>query len=194
MSKVPVDPNGSPLVNSADPGVHTHFLYRASTLANSDVTGAIVHITEHGISKGIRIYTALASAAGLTALSDFVPASRIGIRESSEDAIATQAISGDLNPADSFLGLWLGLYPVFTKAWMPANYYLIFAGNELEKPLAMREREQSSLRGLVTVPADMAQYPLGFRTFESEFGFGAFSRAMASVLYIGNTSWSDATI
>jgi hypothetical protein len=180
----PAMPDGSAVAGS-----HDHYNYRASTLAASDITAAIADVTEHGYTKGIKLVINLADKAAITALSTSFTANASPLVDlAASAAVGKIMLTDDLQ--NQMIGVWDKTVEVWVKPWGLANYPLVYAAGEPEKPLAFRQREQDSLKGL-RLNAQYGDYPLIAQTMDAEFGFGVFNRLAAAVCYIGNTSWSD---
>lgn len=175
---------------SFDGASHTHYAARISTLAASDITTLVSNVTEHGHTRGLMLVIALADKATVAALgSPYVALGNAVIAYNNTDTTKMMLDNSDLN--NQMIGFW-GDIPVWVKPYAVANYILCISGDG-EKPLGFRQRAQSSLQGLRLV-AEIPGYPLVSKSFEAEFGVGVNCRTAGAVLYIGNTTWADATI
>lgn len=185
-----VIPN-SPAGVSFDGASHTHYLARASTLANSDIDGIVSTVTEHGHTQGLILVIALADKAAISALTGFKKLSSPELIYNVTDATVAKIDMGDLE--NQMIGLWNETIPVWVKPWAIANYVLCVATGAAEKPLVFRQRPQGGLQGLRIV-AEINDYPLIAKSMEAEYGFGVWNRTAGSILYTGATSWANPTI
>jgi hypothetical protein len=175
---------------------HTHYLARTSTLANADIEGVINHVREHG-GKGIKVFINADNAAAITALSGFKALSS-GLLVAGLDSTVAKNNSND-DPNDCHIG-YFSVAGVLFEVWIkpaqliPANYVMAVATSpDNEKALGFRQLVQPQMRGLHMMPA-LSNNVLRVDEMEGYYGFGANGRASAAILYIGNTSWADATI
>jgi len=176
--------------NSFTASSHTHYIAKAaSSLANTDIDGLVTKVTEHGHTRGLMLVIALANKATVTALTGFTPLGSAVMVYNATDTTKTVLDNTDLN--NQHIGYW-GDIPVWVKPYAVSNYVLCVSVDG-EKPLGFRERKQDSLKGLRLV-SDVPGYPLVSKSFEAEFGIGVNCRTAGAVLYIGGTSWADATI
>lgn len=169
---------------------HTHYLARTSTLANADIDGAISTVTEHGMTKGVKIFVNSANIAAVMALSK---AKALDSSLMAYAGVSSTIAKLDMSDTSNYLaGYWAGLYEIHVKPsqMIPSGYILVCATEEVEKPLAFRQLAQSELQGL-RIDAPMASHPLVAQNMEAIFDFGVFNRLSASVLYVGNTTWAN---
>lgn len=188
-----VNADGQPIPDfegkSFDGSTHTHYLARASTLANSDINGLVSTVTEHGHTRGLMLIVSLASKASLTALSGFTPLGNAVMVYNATDTTKVTLDNTDLN--NQHIGFW-GDIPVWVKPYAVDNYILCIC-TEGEKPLGFRQRPQDSLKGLRLV-SEIPGFPLVSKSFEAEFGLAVNARTAGAVLYIGGTTWANPTI
>lgn len=190
-----VNADGQPIPNSPagvvfDPNTHTHYIARVGSLAATDIDAVIATVTEHGHTRGLKLYINSADAAAIRALTaGFIALSDSGIVYNATDATRISADFSDLE--DQLIGFWrhTGI-EIWVKPWVPANYVLAFASDTAESVLARRVPLLETQRGLRLMPA-IPSYPLVADNFESMYGFGAWNRTAAAVLYIGATTWAN---
>lgn len=176
--------------NSFNKATHTHYLVQAdTTLASSDVTGLINHVAEHG-GKSLKIYVNYADASKLSALSGFVGLASSVIVYNNSD-VSRFVNDPEADPYNKLIGHFAEI-PVYTRSWVPAGYVLCFASDVNEKVLAMRVRPQAALQGL-RIDSKFINAPLQADNFRSEYGFGAYGRQNAAILYLSNTAYVNPT-
>lgn len=184
-SVIPDSPGGQTF-NGAS---HTHYLARASTLANSDIDGLISTITEHGLTRGLKIILNKADVAGVTALSKFIPMGDPGLIYTASNVTQRKLDFSDLE--NQLIGFWGNTsVEVWVKPWGVDDYIFAYASGESEKVLVRRQRPVASLTGLRIIER-VPGYPLVTENTEAEYGFGVWNRLAGAVLYIGGTSWTN---
>lgn len=186
-STIPVAPDGT----TFDGSTHTHYLARASTLANTDIDGVLDTVAEHGLNAGLKLFINKAQVSDLSGISStkFVPLSSAFISYNASDSTIVRM---DLSDTANYLaGYWDGKYEVWVKSWIPANYILAAAVDEPEKPLGYRQLP--GLQGL-RIDAEYEQFPLIAKNMVAQFGFGVWNRLAGAVLYIGATSWANPSL
>lgn len=184
-SVIPNSPGGA----TFDGSTHTHYIARASTLANSDIDGLISTITEHGHTKGLKIILNKADVAGVVALTKFIQLGDPGLIYSGNNVTQRKLDFSDLE--NQLIGFWgNSSVEVWVKPWGVDDYIFAYASGETEKVLVRRQRPVASLTGLRIIDR-VPGYPLVTENTEAEYGFGVWNRTAAAVLYIGNTSWAD---
>jgi hypothetical protein len=188
---IPLGPNGESFTASS----HTHYLARVSTLAASDITGAINTVIEHHAMGRPMLYINRANEAALRAFTgagEFLAYQPVTIQPGAD---TMQAMGGTLPgaPLDNRpIGIWgTSNTEVWVKPWIPANYMFTFVMGA-PAPLVYRTREAGG--GGLVVAAEDEHYPLRARTLESEFGFGVWTRTNGAVLYVGGTTYTAPTI
>lgn len=168
---------------------HTHYLARTSTLANADIDGAITHVTHHGHVNDVRVFINSTNIAGVTALSKFKALD--SVRIVSGTGYTVDKLDNKAPANNRFIGIWDNQYDVWVKdSITPANYVLVAACGEPEKPLAFRQLPMASLQGL-RFSGQASGIALVSEKAEAIEDFGVWNRGMASVLYIGGTSWAN---
>lgn len=184
-------PDG-PNAEQFDASTHTHYLARVSTLAISDVVGAINTVVEHGHGTAVKVAINKADETAwraLTGSNGFVayPDPRLIYRNTDTPGQTLDISRTDNRP----IGV-IGSAELWVKPWIPANYALVWDA-EGPKPLAFRQRAQTSLQGL-RIAATNSSFPLTAQYMESEFGLGVWNRTNGAVLYTGGTTYTDPTI
>lgn len=186
-SVIPDAPDGT----AFDGATHTHYIARAAALANTDVDAALTKVSEHGLTSGLKLFVNKANVSDLSGIGStkFTPLSSAFINYSASDSTVVRM---DMSDTSNYLaGYWGGLYEVWVKPWVPANYILAVSTDEAEKPLGYRQLP--GLEGL-RIDAENSQFPLIAKNMVAQFGFGVWNRLAGSVLYIGGTSWVNPTI
>lgn len=175
---------------SFDGASHTHYKAKAgASLANADIDGLVSNVTEHGHTRGLMLVVSLANKAAITALTGFTPLSSKVMVYNATDSTVVKLDTTDLD--NQHIGYW-GDIPVWVKPYAVENYVLCIT-TEGEKALGFRQRKQDSLKGLRLV-SEIPSFPLISKSFEAEFGVAVNSRTSGAVLYIGGTTWANATI
>ena len=169
---------------------HTHYVARASTLADSDINSLVSNITEHGHTTGLQIAINIAQKDTVANLAGFTPLGSALMAYNATDTTKLTLDNKDLN--NQCIGIWNHSIPVWVKPWVPANYILCLSA-DAEKPLGFRQEKNPALRGL-RLASTMPNYPLLSETYESTYGFGVNARSSAAILYVGATSWANPTI
>jgi hypothetical protein len=166
-------------------GSHNHYLANAS-LTNAAVAGLINTVAEHSLNANIKIWINKADEAAYHALTDFRPHIDIRERPRLDQNVSALALdTGNVN--NRAIGLINGA-EVWIKPWMVANYSVAVNLSAADKPLKKRETVQAARRGLRPI-AEVANFPLQANVFEALFGFGAFNRGAAAVLFHAGASY-----
>lgn len=182
---IPNGPNGEVF----DGATETHYLanngWTAGTLA-----AAINDVIEHGHGGLVKVAINKADETAVRALTGFeaYPDPRIVYR-----ATDTPGKTLDISRLDNrAIGIFEGA-EVWVKSWVLDNYPFIWDSDSPKKPLAMRQRTQTTLQGL-RLAAENSDYPLLVKFMEAEFGFGVWTRTNGAVLYTGGGSYVNPTI
>lgn len=186
---IPDGPNGE----TFDGASHTHYVGRASLDAANMITD-INSVIEHGHGASVRVAINRADEAAFRALTGFVayPDPRIAIGTISS-ATGSPAQTLDISRLDNrAIGVFGGA-EVWVKSWAIANYPFVWDAGASEKPLAFRQRSQTSLQGL-RMAANIPDHPLYVDFMEAEFGIGAWTRTNGLVVRTNNGTWGDPTI
>lgn len=176
---IPDGPNGEKF----DGATHNH--YRATTATSgaglaTALDALIETVVEHGHGGEVRLYINRANAAAVQELPKFKALLPVAIVAGIQNDHARGAL--DITRTDNReIGFYDG-FPVWTKPWVPADYYVCNAAGSVAKPLKMRVPKQQSLRGLRRV-AQYGNHPLHTEHLEALFGFGGWTRTAAAVLY-----------
>lgn len=185
-SDIPEGPNGEVF----DGSTHSHYNANSS-LTETVLDATITDVIEHGNGGEIIIGVNVSDTATISGLTNFVPLTAPNIIAPTDAASTIERL--DTSRVDNrLIGYYKG-YPVWTKVWVPADYLIVWDRSAMEKPLAMRQRNQETMQGL-RVAAELDTFPLHAKYFEREFGIGVWGRSSAAVLDFGNASYTDPTI
>jgi hypothetical protein len=176
-SVVPSAPDGTTFATT-----HQHYAGTAgAALAYTDIDTLLSNVTEH-LLKGVGLFINVSNVATLVALASTkftaLTLAVVAVPGRTSGTIETANVEDD--PANKLVGYWAG-YPVYTRSWVPANYYLALATQSPAKPIVHRIDKFAGLNGLRLV-AQTAMHPLTAQTWEAEVGFGAWGRNAAAVL------------
>ncbi len=181
----------SPAGVTFDGATHDHYDGEASLTATF-VDNMVSDVTEHGNTKGLKIFVSLTDAAAVTALTGYT-----ALPDSETQTLLTQLVTGrtsDISDLENrMIGFWKGGIGIYVKPFMIASYLMCVATQMPEKTLLYRQRPQASLQGW-RVAAPYAEYPLVSEFAEVECGFNVFNRTMAAILYTGNATYAVPTI
>ena len=183
-AEIPDGPNGE----SFDGATHTHFLFSGS-LTNAAMVALIDTVTEHGHTRGVRLYINKGQETTMRGLTDFEPYvdPRVTFR-ATDTAARTLDLSNSGNRA-------IGIFKeaeVWVKPWVPSNYQFCFALGS-GRPLKFRQHHVSQVRGL-RIAFEMDDYPLRANELEAYFGFGAWERTNGAANFSNGGSYTDPTI
>lgn len=175
---IPNGPNGEEFTASS----HTH--YNASaTLTAAALQANIDDVVEHGHGGKVVLYINRSNEAAVRALTGFEGYidPRIIPSTAADRARGTLDITRmDNRPIGVF-----GAAEVWTKPWVPANYYLCFDLADPRKPLAFRESAVAGESGLqLAGPRRLEAHPLMADFYESFFGVGVWTRTNGAVLFV----------
>ena len=174
---VPSAPDGTAFATT-----HQHYTGTAgASLAYTDIDALIANVTEHQL-KGVGLFINVADVATLTGLASTkftaLTLAVVAVPGRTSGTVMTADVEDD--PANKLVGYWAG-YPVYTRSWVPDNYYVAMATQSAEKPLVHRVDKFAGLNGLRLV-AQTGMHPLTAQTWEAEIGFGAWGRNAAAFL------------
>jgi len=187
-ASVPVNSQGTSFAS------HTHYkaVAASGSPTNAEIDALVSNVTEHDLTEGVGIYINASNVSKLEAISS------TKFKKLRSDLMvynASDVTRDALNVTDISnyqVGIWDGLYPVFVKPWIPANYILALAIGD-DKPLAWRELPFSNMQGL-KLDAMVSAMPLVAQNAVRFAGVGVLNRSAGAVLYIGGTSWANPTI
>lgn len=182
---IPNGPNGETFTAST----HDHYL-STGTAAVADYNGTVDTVLEHGHGGYIKLCINKADQATVVALTGYNAYidPRIQLPGAATVGVPTKRL--DITRLDNRpIGL-LGEAEVWVKSWVPATYFFAFDAADSRKPLAFRQRAQTSLQGL-RLAAEFDTFPLQTQYMEAEFGIGCLTRSNGAVLYTGNDTWAD---
>lgn len=176
--RIPMSPEGQTF--GAD---HTHYLAGALDAANIDA--AVETVMEHGHTGQVVIYLNRLNQDALAALPDYTPAQVPLLTVGSGETVANFTLDNSRQD-NRRIGVWRGLYEVWVKPWVPANYLFVH-DTQGPKPLALRNPAQATLTGLRLV-GDIDMFPLRANYYERRFGVAVRERTNGAVLYFGGGS------
>lgn len=176
---IPVNRNGT----TFDGATHTHYLATASTSGsglNTALVALIDHVVEHDHGGALRLYINRAQESTVRGLADFSPYVEAGIIPGTASDRANGTL--DMSRVDNrAIGRFHGA-EVWTKPWMPAEYYFAFDSSDARKPLRMRIPPERQLQGLY-LDTENELFLLHARHMSSLFGFGAWTRTNGAILW-----------
>lgn len=182
----PPSPAGATFV-----GTHDHYTF-ATPLTNLSVQIMVDNVEEHGNTKGVKIFIALANKAAFEALTDYTKLTQSFILPNSlgdpETVLRRNAVTTDLE--NGLIGYWKGGEEVWVKPFMKAKYLMCVATAMDEKVLAYRTPAFAGLKGL-RIEAPLPDYPLYAQEMTAQFGFGVLNRGMAAMTEIDATWTAD---
>jgi hypothetical protein len=161
---------------------HQHYAGTVgAALAYTDIDTLIANVTEH-LHKGVSLFINVSNVATLTNLAStkFVALTLavVAVAGRTSGTVETASVTDD--PANKLVGYWAG-YPVYTRSWVPANYYVAMATQTAEKPLVHRIDTISSLNGY-HLEFDRPGDPWSSKFWAAYVGFGAWNRSAAAFL------------
>lgn len=183
-ANIPGGPNGE----TFDGSTHTHYNANASLTAAAFLDN-IRDVVEHG-NGGVRVVINAADETAVSALTGFKALSDARFVYNATD-VTKQTL--DLSRLDNRMVGYFGAAEVWVRPWGIANYALAYDPSASQKPLAFRQRAQSTLQGL-RMAAETPMHQLYARFMEDEFGVGVWNRTAAAVLYFAGASYTDPTI
>lgn len=182
---IPNGPNGE----AFDGATHTHYVGEASLTA-AFLKAIINDVIEHGHGGAVKVAINKTDETAVRALTGFVayPDPRIIYR-----ATDTPGQTLDISRLDNrAIGIFEGA-EIWVKSWAIANYVYVWDSASPNKPLAFRQRSQTSLQGL-RLAAKNSAYPLYAEYYESEYGISVWTRTNGAILYFANATYADPTI
>jgi len=183
--QIPEGPNGE----AFDETTHTH--YDANNgLAAANVKATIEDVIEHGHGAAVKVAINKTNETAVKALSGFEAYQdpRMILRVTDAPGKTLDISRLDNRAIGSFEGA-----EVWGKPWALASYALAWDASSPDKPLAYRQRTQTSLQGL-RVAAVNSSYPLTAEFMEAEFGLAVWTRTNGAVLYFGGAQYTDPTL
>ena len=183
---VPDSPAGASFANN-----HTHMLAE-NIVTGADINALIDTVTEHGNTKGLKLYVNAADKAAVAALTTwYTPLSNALLSYSGVTSTLVKLDSVDLE--NQMVGYWNNNVEVWVKPWAVDGYLLCVATGMPEKALGYRQRPQPALQGW-RICAQYSNHPLIAEYAKAEFGFGVFNRTMGAVDYMDNDTWANPSI
>lgn len=176
---IPEGPNGE----TFDAATHSHYNATADVTAAGLAAGLdalIEDVVEHGHGDELVIYINRANADEVQALPKFKALQPIRIIPGTAEDRASGTL--DITKADNReIGVYNGV-SVWTKPWVPVDYYVCTAKGDARKPLRYRQPAIPALQGLRRV-AEFGNHPLHTQYMEAFFGVGAWTRTNGGILY-----------
>lgn len=182
---IPPGPNGE----TFDGTTHTHYLATAA-LVVANLTAALETVLEHFASGEVEIDINRAQETAVRALAGFNALQQVNIVPATTSPAITSPRLNTIALYNRQIGDFSGA-EVWVRPWVPANYIVIFIKGQ-GQPLAVRSRTATSNN--LVLAADDEKYPLRAKTFEREFGVGAWTRTAAAILYTGGGTYTSPTI
>lgn len=188
----PPSPHGVAFANT-----HDHYNGDA-VLAQADILANIVHLEEHGNTKGVKICVNIADKAvfataanvGSTTFIPLTPAFIVDTTWGSAETSKKYSLE-TVDLENQHIGNMVTGEEVWVKPWVPLHYYCYVATGMPDKVLGFRERPGAS--GLRIIGKD-PDYPFLSDTGNAYFGYGVWNRGMAVIGYDQNDTWADPTI
>lgn len=179
------------VMTGADVGAtDTHFLPQAGAgLLLATVQTVYTEITEHPENGGeVTMFVPSNQRSAVEGLTGFYPVRdpNVQLGTGTSQLVGTDGLNG---PGELFG--YVG--KVFMREWRQLpNDYCIAIATEGEKPLAMREDDESDLRGFR--PAEeRSEFPYWENQYIRRFGTGAWNRVGAVVVRVNNASYAVPT-
>lgn len=191
---IPNGPNGETFTAST----HTHYDAIDWGAANAAARIAAIQalfqdVIEHGHGADVRLYVNRAQETDLRALTpNFTPLPPPNIEYRVTDTPVQRL---DITRADNRLIGFFDGFPVYTKTWVPASYFLAFSAGAppTNKPLRYRIPVLVSERGLF-VAGEIITHPLQARYMNFYHGFGVKDRTNGAVLFLGGGTYTVPTL
>jgi hypothetical protein len=187
---IPDGPNGEEF----NPATHNHYLGLAAGYTQQQLAAKLKEliqtVVEHDHGDGVQLYISRANESEVTELPGFLKAQpNYVIQSITQDRIAVPLDTTKLD--NRRIGYFEGA-EVWTKPWVPANYYFAFAQNVTEenKPLAFRESRIETRRGMKPA-AVLETHPLHAELMEWYLGIGANDRSNGATLFVGNATYQS---
>ena len=179
------------VMSGADVGAtDSHFIPQSgASLLIATVQAVYTDITEHPENGGeVTMFIPSNQRTAVEAMTGFKPVldPNISVGSATDTLVGTDGLAG---PGELFG--YVG--KVFMREWrqLPSDYCIAIA-TQGEKPLAMREDEESDLRGFR--PAEeRSDFPYWENQYIRRFGTGAWNRVGAAVVRVNNASYAIPT-
>lgn len=179
---IPNGPNGE----TYDGATHTHYNANA-TLTAAAVTATINDVVEHGHGSMVKVGINLADETAFRALTGFVAYADPRLIYVATDVPGQRL---DISRMDNrAIGIF-GAAEVWVKSWVPANYLVVWAAGDGNKPLVFREHPNAAFRGL-RLAATFDAYPLYAEWMEAYHGVAVWTRTNGAVLRFNDAAYAD---
>lgn len=191
-AQIPDAPDGTSFTGAS----HQHYNGMTGTsVAASDVTTMVNHVTEHGHTAGLMIAVSQADAPTLQALTGFITVQDAGLVNPYP---TTQTFMNATAPNlgnNRIIGCWRNSsVEIWIKPWAVTGRWSCWATGSREKPLGYRQPAFAGLQGYRLNSQD-TQLSIVAQLLEAEFGFGVWDRTAAAFLDIVNqATYTDPTI
>jgi len=179
VGTIPDSPAGATFATT-----HTHLLAE-NTVTNADVDAMVTMVTEHGNTKGLKIFLNAADKAAFVALTEFTALSSPLLVYAGITSTLDKLDNGDLE--NQKIGYWNNYIPCYVKPWAVDNYLLCVATDMPEKALGYRTD------GPWKIAATYSDYPLIAEYAKAKFGFAVWNRTMGAVDYMNSDTWATPT-
>lgn len=187
---LPLDPAG----NSFNGATHTHYLATASLTA-ANLQALIETVVEHFATGKAVVYINRAQETVVRGLTGFVPYTVQGVLQpvTAVRTVDLLALNDQLlyNRAIGIFSSGGVSAEVWVKPWPPANYMFAYIQGA---PLPLVRRTRTAASGGLTLVYEDEEHPLRAKSWESEFGFGVWTRTNGAVMYIAGGAYVDPTI
>ncbi len=160
---------------------HQHYVGTVGgALAAADIDALISNVQEHGLN-GLELRI---NESDVATLANLASTKFEALRHTVLIGDFGETVTGD-DPANWVLGnrlagYWNGI-PVWTKVYVPDNYYLCIAAGADEKPL-VRRVDPDYGSGAIVPNVQYGDSVLTAQEFMQAFGFGAYNRAACAFL------------
>lgn len=191
---IPNGPNGETF-NAA---THTHYDGIDWSAADAAariafIQGLIQDVVEHGHGDDVRLYINRAQAADVRALTpNFAPLLVPNVVPAPGGTATVGEGRLDITRLDDILIGYFDGVGVWTKPWVPANYFFVSAYGDARKPLRYRQSMIAQERGLF-LAGEIVTHPLQARYMEAFHGFGVLNRTNGAIGYLGNATYAVPT-
>lgn len=183
---IPNGPNGEEF----DGATHSHYLANNGWDA-AFLTSAINDVVEHGHGAYIKVCINRANETTVKGFTGFTPYEDPRLVLGIADNHAGERL--DISRLDNrAIGIF-GAGEVWVKSWVPAGYVFIYDAGAPDKPLAYRQRAQTSLQGL-RFASSLDAFPLHAQVMEAEFGVGVWTRTNGAAVHFGAGTWADPSL
>jgi len=166
-----------PIKNTTFTGSHNHYLVSTgASLAAADLDRIQDDLVHHGFETDLVLMINSAQSRTIEGFTGFVPA-----RERVHDVKWINLVG------DPYIGSY-GRMAILEEDWIPANYLFGFSAiggsNDARNPMAMRESQNPTARGLILQRGTNPEYPLADSFYYRKFGMAVRQRGNGVALQI----------